>query len=180
MIFAFVQKLKNRFKDIQTMTTLCQNAEDFSRQEGDEKPGVEHFVLAALTLEDGSAQRVMKQFEVDVAHLQRAIQQQHADALQKIGLDNEILTLETQPITSSKPLVYPAKSSVQELIQSLATNNKSRCTPLLGVHILEAALNFEHGTLARSLKWLNITPSKLRVVINKELAMIQEQSTYNH
>jgi hypothetical protein len=48
-------RLRHRLRGVGTLKTLCEAAEQHARRAGQDQPGAEHFVLAALDLPDGSA-----------------------------------------------------------------------------------------------------------------------------
>jgi hypothetical protein len=52
---------------------LCLCAEKDANKYGQEKPGAEHFILAALDLQDGSARDVFKRLEVNPDAINQAI-----------------------------------------------------------------------------------------------------------
>jgi ATP-dependent Clp protease ATP-binding subunit ClpA len=52
---------------------LCLCAEKYANKYGQEKPGAEHFILAALDLQDGSARDVFKRLEVNPDAINQAI-----------------------------------------------------------------------------------------------------------
>ncbi|MBJ7457247.1 MAG: peptidase, partial [Thermoleophilia bacterium] len=72
---------------IQTLSALLRSAEADALATGEELPGAEHLLLAALDLEDGTARRAFTAVGADAAGLRDAIAGQHADALRAIGID---------------------------------------------------------------------------------------------
>ena len=64
-------KLKQRWKDTRTIMALSLDAEKRALQEGHKHPGAEHYTLAALDLEDGSARRVFARIGVNPGSLSR-------------------------------------------------------------------------------------------------------------
>jgi len=173
MIFSIFDKIRSKAKDAKTLTTLCTIAEKYAHQEGEDKPGLEHFVLAAMKLEDGSALRVMNMFDVDSSQLQEAIQKQHEQALNQAGIFEDNIVTEDISDVQTQSVLYQVQPSGQELIKSLHQNNNSRTVPLIGAHVLEAALQFEYGILARALDVLNIDRQQMKERVTNELALNQ-------
>jgi ATP-dependent Clp protease ATP-binding subunit ClpA len=79
--------IKQRFKDMKTISALCSTAEFCANAVGQQEPGAEHFLLAALSLPDGSARRAFERIGANPQQFSAAIEQQYREALQSIGLD---------------------------------------------------------------------------------------------
>ncbi|MGH6647625.1 hypothetical protein [Aquabacterium sp.] len=47
---SFIHRLKQRVRDMGTIKSLCLGAEEHAQQDGQDKPGAEHFLLSALDL----------------------------------------------------------------------------------------------------------------------------------
>ncbi|WP_103654362.1 Clp protease N-terminal domain-containing protein [Agarilytica rhodophyticola] len=155
-----------RFRDMKTISRLITGADEQAHISGEEMPGAEHFVLSALNLEDGSAKRVFDKIGIDTEKFKNAINQQYANALASIGIDNKLIP---EPLESNK-ILHNAQPSAQELMRSLYTLKKSdKLRPLLGVHVINAASKIEQGIVARAFKILAIDKEKLNYLIKEEL-----------
>ena len=51
--------LRNKLKDIRTLSALCEEAERTALSSGSRMAGSEHFVLACLSMQDDTARRVL-------------------------------------------------------------------------------------------------------------------------
>ena len=167
-MISFLQKIRNRAADVKTIAALCKSAEAYALQTGEDMPGVEHFFLAAFDLNDGSARRILAQFDVDQSQILDAIEQQHQQALVDLGFEAEALVTDNTAI-QTRHRFYHAQPTGQELIRILHDTNKARSTQLVGAHVLEAALSFEYGVMARTLAALKIDRRQLQKAIEGEL-----------
>ena len=59
------KRVKLRLKDIRTIGQLIKGEDKIANIMGEEKPSAEHFLLSALKLPDGSAQRVFDHLQVN-------------------------------------------------------------------------------------------------------------------
>lgn len=154
------QRIRQGLRDAGTIKALCQGAEQYALQEGQQQPGAEHFMLAALDLPDGSARRTFERLGVDPAQVRGAIAKQYEQALRHIGIDPSALAAAgegSQP-ARSKAGLYDASPSGQALIQALAEpgNCDRQGAPLLGAHVLAVIATMEQGVAARTLRALGM------------------------
>jgi len=157
------QRLKQRVADAATLAMLCRSAEVSARLDGQDEPGAEHFLLAALDLADGSARRAFARIDADPDALKAAIARQYADALSRIGVDPRLASPEPEPLTSPPSGLYSAAPSGRALIQWLAKDHGGdRRGPLMGAHVVEAIAATPHGVSARALRTLGIDLDALR------------------
>lgn len=141
----------NIFRDVHTIKTLLTEAERQALSLGDDAPGAEHLVLAALTLEDGSARELLG---VDAARFREALVAMHAAALEAVGVPAFEEGLHPAP---PRPGVYRSEVSAQEVFQRAKVLAKQdRRGGLKGAHIVRAAAERGHGTVARVLDRLGI------------------------
>ncbi|MES9926518.1 MAG: Clp protease N-terminal domain-containing protein, partial [Candidatus Thiodiazotropha sp. 6PDIVS] len=84
-----------RFHDMKTIGKLIPGADKEANMVGEEKPGAEHFILAALNLEDGTAKRTFERFEIDSEKFREAIKKQYEEALSSFFISQD--TIETDP-----------------------------------------------------------------------------------
>lgn len=146
----------NAIQDIRTINALLTEAERQALALGDEAPAAEHLVLAALLLDDDSARVALG---VDASRFREALVAVHAGALESIGVaigDGEL------PSAQAKPGVYRSEVSAQEVFQRarvLAKQDRPR--GLRTVHVVRAAAEREHGTVARVLSALGVDRGRL-------------------
>lgn len=162
--------IRNKFKDIRTISQLCTAAEKWALAEGQSQPGAEHFLLATFDLPDGSARRVFERLQKNPDELPRAIHQQYADALQNLGMDGSQLP----PAKSTAPAppgygVYKAQPSGQAVMQALAKLRQGpQSRPLLGCDMLLVISQMQHGVAARALRRMGIDLARLAEEAQRE------------
>ena len=54
------ETIKQRFRDMSTIKSLCLAAEQHANTDGQKEPGAEYFVLAALESPDGTAHKAIE------------------------------------------------------------------------------------------------------------------------
>ena len=163
-------RLRSRLHDMRTVSALLRTAERIARAGGDERPGAEHALLAALELPDGSARRVFERLGVDPASVPGAIEAQHLDALDSIGVPRASGAAVARTGSPLPPPEggYAAEPSLTNLMRSAANADAAREGPLRGVHFLDALARTEHGVCARTLRRLGIAPEALRAAVAAE------------
>ena len=163
------KRIKLRFQDMKTISKLMTGADEHAHLNGKEEPGAEHFVLSALNLEDGSAQRVFEKMDADADTFKEAINQQYSDALASIGIESEV-EISPDPIKSGKMFhnAQPSGQALMKALYALKQNDKDR--PLLGAHVLSVAAEMEQGIVARAFKVMGIDKEKLTPLIQRELS----------
>lgn len=166
------QKLKQRFHDVQTIKTLCEGAERHANSDGQLEPGAEHFILAALELPDGTAQKAFQRVNADPAQFSSAIARQYADALGNVGVH---MPEEAPPVAhASERRPYKASASGQALFQMLVGIRESTSNgPLLGAHVLIAASMAQYGVVPRALRCMGIDPATLQEAARAEIVRQQ-------
>ncbi|MBK7822012.1 MAG: Clp protease [Tessaracoccus sp.] len=146
----------NIIHDIRTINALLTEAERQALSLGDSAPGAEHLVLAALMLDEGSARDLLG---INDTRFRDALVATHAAALEKVGISVPAEGLSPAP---AKPGVYRSEASAQEVFQRAKVLAKQDRGGLKGAHIIRAAAEREHGTVARVLKHLGIDREFLR------------------
>jgi ATP-dependent Clp protease ATP-binding subunit ClpA len=162
-------KLKQRWKDTRTIMALSLDAERRALQAGQQHPGAEHYTLAALDLEDGSARRVFERIGADPEAYRAALAERHAAALSTLGIDAEPLQQAEPPSQANASTLFDAQPSGQALMQSLPELQHRLPAPLCGAHVLLAAAAMPHSAAGRALKTINIEPQALRRAAEEEL-----------
>jgi len=157
-----------RFRDMKTISKLISGADEQANSCGEEKPGAEHFVLSALSLDDGSANRVFQQIGADTNKFREAINQQYSDALSSIGISSEATETTPEPVEPNK-VFHNSQPSGQELMKSLyAIKQRDKDRPLLGAHVIGVAAEMEHGVVARAFKVMGIDREQLAKLAKDE------------
>lgn len=164
--------IKAKFRDAGTIKTLCEKAEAHALRDGQRQPGAEHFLLAALDLEDGTARQAFAAVDASPNDLAGAIGQQYADALGTIGLSADLLTQRVPMDQNPQPGPYQAAASGQEVMQALAQSRKQHA-PLLGAHVVATVAAMPHGVAARALRSMRIAPDALRIAAE---AIVRERA----
>lgn len=161
-----IRFLRQRLRDMRTLSQLCTAAERCARQSGQARPGSEHFLLAALGLPDGSAARVFGMLGVSAQAFAQALASQRLQALAAVGValpgtapaDADAAV----PLPPAAPL-YEAQPSGAALLQRLAAaRHARRQRGLAGADVLLAVADETHSTAARALRTLGIDPARLR------------------
>mgnify|MGYP000459840476 CR=1 FL=1 len=169
--------IKQRFRDMGTIKTLCFGAEKLANADGQKEPGAEHFVLSALALPDGTARKAFERIDADPDTFRDAIARQYENALQSLGisLPHDAVNTETAtPVPTSKG-PYKTQPSAQALMQTLtreimAKEQKTDPTaPLLGAHVVLAATSAQYGVTARAFRAMGIDPIKLAEAARTEI-----------
>ena len=164
--------LVKRFKIARTIGALCESAEVHARAEGQQQPGAEHLLLAAFDLPDGTAKRVFGRLQQDAGGVRDAIAQQYQNALQGLGLPDELSAeLLRAPAEQTKtPRLYRAQPSGQAVIEKLFNLKKGDGDlPLLGAHVLLAVATMEHGVAVRALRTMGIDLHQLQQEARSEI-----------
>ena len=162
-------KLKQRWKDTRTIMALSLDAERRALQAGQRHPGAEHYTLAALDLEDGSARRVFERIGADPEAYRTALAERHAAALSALGVDSGPLQNGEPPALAEAATLFDAQPSGQALMQSLPELQRRLPAPLCGAHVLLAAAAMTHSAAGRALKAVNIEPQALSRAAEDEL-----------
>ena len=132
--------------DITTIASLLAAAERVAAALGDEQPGAEHLLVAALELDDST-----RGLGVTADDARAAIRAVHASAL---GGDVPLPP-------SGRPLrgAYRGSTSLQEVFQR--TRVLSKREHLTGMHVVRAAAERERGTVALVIDELGIDRAEL-------------------
>jgi ATP-dependent Clp protease ATP-binding subunit ClpA len=165
-------RLRHRLRDVGTIKRLCEGAEAHARRAGQEQPGAEHFVLAAIDLPDGTARATFARLGADAKDFGPAIERQHQEAVAALGLEPEAWPAPPAE-APGVPMVglYRAQPSGQALLQALAREReRAGETPLIGAHVLAAAVSAERGITARALQAMGVDRPALRAAAAGEIA----------
>lgn len=166
------RRLMQRIRDIRTISGLCRAAERHANADGQREPGSEHFILAALDLPDGTARKAFARLGVDPDGFGLAIARQYDDALRNIGIE---LPASASPAGPSTAIPagrgwYKTKASVQTLMQALARRLRAKPgEPVLGAHLIVAALAAQYGVTVRALHSMGVKPEALTAAAQTEI-----------
>lgn len=166
-------RIRQRLRDIGTIRMLCEAAEKHANAGGQREPGAEHFVMAALTLPDGTAQRAFQRVNASPGEFHAAVIDQYGDALRDIGMafpaDDSPVAPTVQVPQGKGP--YKAQASGQRLVQMLADVRKADADkPLLGAHVVLAAASAQYGVTPRALQRMGLEPASLVAAAAAEIA----------
>ncbi len=171
------KSIRQRFRDMKTIKTLCFEAEKMANIDGQKEPGAEHFVLSALALPDGTARKAFARIAANPDKFRAAITQQYEDALRNVGIElpHEVdMNISETPIpTSTGP--YKTQSSAQALMHMLTREimvkyqKENSAAPLLGAHVILAACAAQHGVAVRAFRAMGIDMSKLAEAVKAEI-----------
>ena len=170
MNYSFIRNIKGKIEDMKTISKLCLGAEKYANEYGQQKPGAEHFMLAALDLQDGSARHVFERLAVNPDAINQAIKDQHNNALASIGIVDEKIKLDVKSAAALKPSgkLYDTTPSGKTVMQKIYQNNKSRNTRLIGAHVIEVISSMEYGIAVRALQTLGVDLVTLKNAVKAE------------
>lgn len=152
--------IQSKLKTIGTIKRVSELAEWHAQRDGLRRPGAEHYLLAALDLPDGTAHRAFLDAGADPDRLKSAIENQYADALRLIGLEQPKDAAEPEPQVQAQTGPYRAAPSGEHVVQQLAADGGNK--PLLGAHIVAVVAAMDHGVAARALRAMNVDRAALK------------------
>lgn len=161
--------IKTKLGNMGTISTLCERAEAHALQDRQPQAGAEHFLLAALDLDDGTARLAFQRAGVDPAALRPAIEKQYATALQSIGIAATADEGESLAPRDAEPGVYCAAASGQEVMRILA-DGRGRHDPLQGAHVVAIVAAMPHGVASRALREMGVDAMGLRTAADEIVA----------
>jgi ATP-dependent Clp protease ATP-binding subunit ClpA len=146
--------LRTALADSRLIAALLTTAEAEARALGDPEPAAEHLLLAALLIEDPSAREALSSVAptVDAAAVRTAIGAVHAASLTAVGISTPELDTPLRPARG----IYRSEVSAQEVFQRARVLSRHSRKGLLAAHVLLAAAEREHGTVARVLDHLGL------------------------
>lgn len=165
-------KMPNAVRNVRTVSALLNAAEREARASGEDLPGAEHLLLAALTLEEDSARRAFGRVGADPGDLRAAIDAQHADALRAIGItpvDDALLAPADGDPSPPRGLYRASPSGQAALHAAVDFQKRRRGSRLLGAHVVGAVAGMEHGTAARALRAMGVDREALRAAASEVL-----------
>jgi len=172
MIKSYIRRIKLRILDIGTIKELCLGAEKYAHDSGEDTPGEEHFLLAAMALTDGTARKVFERISADPEEFSGAIKKQYSDALSSIGIDSSKIDIGSSDdeILAPKRVLYNSKPSAQSMMKKLVDMRRhDKEIPLLGAHVVDVIATSEQGVAARALRAMGISQETLRAAVKEEI-----------
>ena len=167
-----LNSFRQKFRDAKTIKTLFEKAEQHANASGQREPGSEHFVMAAFGLSDGTAQNAFRRLNADPNQFGAAVAQQYNNALHDVGIEfsrGNLPVNETVPVPAING-IYKAKPSVKTLIATLWELKKTDSAPLMGAHVVLAAISAQFGVTPRTLQSMGIDPASLAAAAKAEIA----------
>ena len=167
-----IQTFKRRLQDARTLARLCQVAENLALQQGRQKPGSEHFIVAALALPDQTAAHAFELLGVNERQFLEALAAQRSDALASVGVNAQAATSGNLPSIAPAPksALYETEPSGQTLVKRLADTRKARAKRcLLGADVLLAAAQENFTSSSRAFQRLGISASQLAESANQTI-----------
>lgn len=157
-----LKAIRRRWRDVRTIARLFEHAEQASRARGEPSPGSEHFVLAALSLPDGTAAAAFRLLGVDEAAFSASLAAQDAAALAAMGVRVSSEPPPSLP-TPPAPRLFNTQPSAAQLMQRMTDAQSTRVDrDLQGADVLLAAAEEVHSACARAFRSLGVTPERLR------------------
>ena len=149
------RRIRNRLRDMATLKNLLFDAEKKANALGDEQPGVEHFLLSALDMEDGLAKRLLADMDITPDKLQQALESAHQTALAGVGL---VANIDQEPHAVAEPRgPYRTAPSGQDFFKKLAQRKTQEKTPLTSLDVLRTVLSMPKSLAGRALADLGVT-----------------------
>jgi ATP-dependent Clp protease ATP-binding subunit ClpA len=164
-------RLGKRFRDMRTIRMLLEGAEAEAGRAGEDRPGAEHLLLAALDLPDRTARRAFERVGADPDTLRRAIEDRHAEALRAVGIATDAEAKLAGPIAPHTNGVYRSSGSAQSAFQAAEKLARETRTELVGAHVVVAITDMKHGTAIRALRSLGIHVRGLAAAAREEAGL---------
>lgn len=163
--------IRNGIGDIRFMNALFTTAEKEAQDLGDDLPGAEHLLLAALTLPDDSGRRALTSCAATIDDLRGAIAAAHADSLRFAGVAPEDADLPGAASVRKPAGPFQSSGTAQLVFQrAVALSKLDRPASLRSAHIVLAVAELEHGTSSRVLRRLGVDPAVLQRAAREAMA----------
>lgn len=166
-MLSLIKSFKKKADDIKTIHSLCTKAEEYALNQGEEKPGAEHFLLSALDLPDGRAEKILQKFGYTKQDYYKAIVKQYHKDLESLGIEKDKLDAlwDMEEPLPKKNKIFHAQPSGQLLFKRLYELNNNREIPLNSLDVLEVVSGMDRGIAVRALKSLGLNFKKLKEAI---------------
>ncbi len=163
----------NALRDMRTIKQLLTDAERISREMGDEEPGAEHLLLAAIGLPDGTAAGALDRLGLDAERIRGALREEHADALVSVGMPRaaaEGMAIPEPLGPEAAPLLYSAGPSARDAFRTAGDMARAAKQRLGGAHVVAAVAGIERGTMPRVFERLGVDRQGLAAAARDEIA----------
>lgn len=166
-------------EDIRTMGVLFPAAEAEARANGETKAGAEYLVIAALDLPDGSARRAFERAGADPDAFRVAVRDQHAAALQGIGMQSINDEMLNPSFPAPVPATGPVKTapSAHKLFRRIVKRVRKERSQLHGAYFVLAAAQTDYGTTARAIRHMGVEPATLAKAARTEIDLLRTPQT---
>jgi len=149
-----LRRFLDRKKDMESLAAVLARSLAIASREGSEHAGAQHLLLAALEMEEGSANRAFGRLGATRQGFVEAIAAQHAAALPGLPEPNSDSTTPTNP----KPdATYDAAVKATHDFHN-AKENGGRFS---GAYLTAGVASIQHGVAARALQAMDIDIDQL-------------------
>lgn len=153
--------LKDALDDVAFMNSLFTIAEEEAHQLGDEIPGAEHLLLAALVMDDESGREALQAAGINANALRAAITACHAEALREVG----VLPQDAVPIEAANRGPFRSSATSQQVFRhAVAISKARRPRRLRTADVVRAVAELQSGTAARVITSLGLDRARLVAV----------------
>jgi len=150
--------IKAAAADVTFMNELFTTAEAEAHRLGDEMPGGEHLLLAALAIQDASGREALHSAGSDADAFRAAVAEQHAQALRAVGVHAQ----DAAAIDGITPGPFRSSAAAQQVFQrAVALSKTRRPRRLRTADVVRAVAERDGGTAARALAALGIDRTAL-------------------
>ena len=150
--------IKDAAEDIAFMNALFTTAESEAHLLGDDIPGAEHLLLAALAMRDASGRAALRRVGSDADAFRGAVARLHAQALTAVGVDAQ----DAAAIDAIRRGPFRSSAAAQEVFQhAVAISKTRRPRRLRTADVVRAVAERDGGTASRALNTLRIDRTAL-------------------
>lgn len=158
---------RSRVGDMRTVKNLLERADSLALAAGEQKPGAEHLVMAAIDLDDGTARRAFQRAGGDPDDFASAVEQVHVEALHNVGVGAAKVSIDASP--RRRRGIHTPKGSLTTLLKDASKLAKAERSSFLGAHLLLAAAGLEYGTTARAISSMGVDRAALAAAARVEI-----------
>lgn len=154
-----ISKIRARRRDMGTITTLLRGAERHAVGRGEELLGAHHLLLSALDLPDDSAARAFARVGANPAAFASALEDQHPDALRRIGVGAP----EADAETGRRPGTFMSgDATLEAALQETYALHAPSDAELSGAHVVAGVASVQLGTASRALAAMGVSLEGLK------------------
>ena len=151
---SFLDKLKSRKNDVQTLSNLMESSIDHAAAAGSTIAGAHHLALAAFEMEDTTAADALAALGKTPEDFRSALSQLDDEALADLG----ITAPETEPEPVKRTRLGKTDATYEAALQAtFELHGKAKDRPdLTSAHVLAGVANVELGISARVFAAMNL------------------------